>query len=65
MITWKLWSALQHPPLRHPVFQYILAARSRGGRWRKSVLAVLALGLGYSCYQLSFYNRRYASFCFR
>jgi hypothetical protein len=54
MITWKLWSALYHPPLHHPVFQYILMARSRGGHWRKSVLALLTLVLGYSCYQISF-----------
>ncbi|MBZ0289164.1 MAG: hypothetical protein K8I30_16205 [Anaerolineae bacterium] len=54
MITWKLWSALQHPPLHHPVFQYILTMRSRGRHWRKSILAVLGLMLAYACYQLSF-----------
>jgi hypothetical protein len=54
VITWRLWSALHHPPFRHPVFQYIMATRSPGSRWRKSVLAILGLTLGYSCYQLSF-----------
>lgn len=56
MITWKLWSALQHPPLHHPVFQYITTMRDRRGRWQKSIAIVLGLVLCCGCYQLSFLN---------
>jgi hypothetical protein len=54
MITWKLWSALQHPPNRHPVFRRIIQSRPAAGYWHMAVLAILGLVFSYICYQASF-----------
>lgn len=56
MITWKLWSALQHPPNRHPVFRRITQSRHAPGSWHIVVLAILGLVFTYLCYQASFWQ---------
>jgi hypothetical protein len=55
MITWKLWSALHHPPVHHPVFLWVTMARNRAARWQIPVVALMLL-VGYGCYQASFIN---------
>ena len=54
MITWKLWTALYRPPLRHPIFQRIITTPLKARRWRRKLIWMVALILCYIGYQISF-----------
>lgn len=50
MISWTLWGALHHPPLKHPLYQRALAARpGRSQRQRDFIFVGAFLLLGAGC----------------
>jgi hypothetical protein len=54
MLTWKLWSALYHPPVRHPVFQRFAAVRVMSIRRRMWLPVLIGSAVSCLCYQATF-----------
>jgi len=56
MITWKLWSALYHPPADHPVFRRFAAPHAASRPRRVPLLIFAGLLAAYLCYQITLFQ---------